>query len=72
MVVKIKCPKCKIDGSLSMVESNYQGPYRCWTCRELFIIKTEINELESCEPFSREEFDRQKEMEALKAKFKQH
>ena len=72
MMVKIKCPKCKTDGSLSMDESNYQGPYRCWKCRELFTIKMKNNELESCELLSQEELDRQKEIEALKAKFKQH
>lgn len=72
MMVKIKCPKCKTDGSLSMIESNYQGPYRCWKCRELFTIKMKNNELESCEPLSQEDFDKQQEIETLKAKFKQH
>ena len=70
MIVKIKCPKCGSEGSLSLVESNYQGPYRCWKCRENFTIKLENNELKSCEPLSQEEFDKQQEIEALKAKFK--
>jgi len=30
------------------------------------------HKLKSCEPLSQEEFDRQQEIEALKAKFKQH
>lgn len=71
MLVKIKCLKCGTEGSLSLVEVRYQGPYRCWKCRELFTIKIENNELKSCEPLSQEEFDRQQEIEALKAKFKQ-
>jgi len=71
MPVKIKCPKCGIEGSLSLVESNYQGPYRCWKCRGLFTIEVENNELKSCEPLSQAEFDKQQEIEALKAKFKQ-
>ena len=70
MLIKIKCPKCNIEGSISMVESNYEGPYKCWKCRELFSIKLENNELKSCEPLNQEEFDRQQEMEAMRAKFK--
>ncbi|MBA7491835.1 hypothetical protein ES702_02383 [subsurface metagenome] len=72
MILKLKCPKCNAESSLSLTESTYQGPYRCWKCRELFTIKTENNELKSCEPLSQEEFDRQQQIEALKAKFKQH
>ena len=70
MLVKIKCPKCKVEGSLSLVESSYQGPYRCWKCRELFTITLKNNELKSCEPLSQEEFEKQQEIEALKDKFK--
>ncbi|MFC1980058.1 hypothetical protein ACFLVS_04295 [Chloroflexota bacterium] len=70
MIVKIKCPKCNIEGSLSLVESNYQGPYRCWKCRELFTLKLENNELKSCEPLSQKEFDKLREIESMKAKFK--
>jgi len=70
MIVKIKCAKCGTEGSLSLSDPIYQGPYRCWKCRELFTIKVENNELKSCEPLSQEEFERQQEIEALKAKFK--
>ena len=72
MIIEIKCLKCNTEGSISFVESSYKGPYRCWKCRELFTIRMENNHLVSCEPFSQEEFDRQQEIEALKAKFKQH
>jgi len=54
-----------------MLESNYQGPYKCWKCRELFSIELLNNKLKSCEPLSQEEFDKQQEIEKLKAKFKQ-
>ncbi len=70
MQVKIKCPKCDTDGTLSLVESSYQGPYRCWKCRELFTITLKNNKLRSCEPLSPEEYEKQQEMEALRAKFK--
>jgi len=72
MLVKIKCPKCDTEGGLSLLESSYQSVYRCWKCRENFSIRIENNELKSCEPLSEEEFERQREIEALKAKFKQH
>ena len=72
MIVKIRCHKCSTEGSVSLAESSYQGPYRCWKCRELFTIKMENSKLKSCEPLSQEDFDRQQEVEALKAKFKQH
>ncbi len=71
MMVKIKCSKCGTEGSLSLAEPSYQGPYRCWKCRELFTIKIENNEVKSCEPLSQDEFNKQQEIEALKGKFKQ-
>ncbi len=70
MLVKIKCPECATEGTISLVESSYQGPYRCWKCRQLFAIKLENNELQGCEPMSQEEFDKLQEIEALKKKFK--
>ena len=68
MMIKIKCPKCGVEGSMSLVESSYQGPYKCWKCRELFTIILENNELKSAEPLSQEEFDRQLEIKAMRAK----
>jgi len=69
-MIKIKCPKCGTDGSLSLRDPNYDGPYRCWKCRELFSIKIEGNEVKSLEPLSQEEFERRQQIEAQKAKFK--
>ena len=70
MMMTIKCPKCGTEGNLSLVESVYEGPYRCWKCHELFSIRIEGNELKSCQPLSQEEFEKIQEIEALKAKFK--
>jgi hypothetical protein len=69
-MIIIKCPKCDAETKLSLVDSSYEGPRRCWKCHELFTIKIENNELKSCEPLSQEEFEKQQEIEALKAKFK--
>jgi len=70
MIVKIKCAKCGAEGSLSLSDPSYQGSYLCWKCRQPFTIKLENNELKSCDPLSQEEFEKQQEIEALKAKFK--
>ena len=70
MLVKITCPKCDSEGGFSLADSIYEGPYRCWKCREVFAIRMENNELKSCEPMNQEEFDRQQEAEDLKRKFR--
>ena len=70
MMVKIKCPECGVEGSISLVEADYEGPYKCWKCRALFTIKMENNELKSCDPLGEEEFKKQQEIDALRAKFK--
>lgn len=70
MLVKIGCPKCETEGSLSLIGLRYEGPYRCWKCRELYTILVEDSELKSCEPLDQAEFERQREIEALRRKFK--
>jgi hypothetical protein len=70
MLVKIKCSKCNTEGTISLLESDYRGPYRCWKCRELFAITMENNVLQSCEPLSDEEFQKMQEVEALRKKFR--
>ena len=70
MLVKIKCPACQTEGSISLVETNYEGPYKCWKCRALFTITLKSNKLMSCEPLTEEEFQKQQEIKALQDKFK--
>ena len=70
MRVKIKCPKCGAESSLSLIDESYQGPYKCWKCRGLFSIKQEANELKSCDPLGQEELDKLLAIEALKAKLR--
>ena len=71
MMIKIKCPECGIEGSMSLLESSYEGPYKCWKCRALFTIRLKNNELESCEPLSQEDFEKQQEIAAMKNRLKQ-
>ncbi len=55
MLVKIKCPSCESETGFSVYKGTYQGPFRCWKCKEIFNIKIEDNELKSCGPFSKDE-----------------
>ena len=70
MLFKIKCPACDTEGTMSLVESRYEGPYKCWKCRALFTVVLENGELKSSASLSEEEFARQQELNALKDKFK--
>ena len=70
-MIVITCPKCQAETKLSLVDADYEGPRKCWKCRELFTIKIKNNELVSCEPLSQEGFEKQQEIEALKKKMQQ-
>jgi hypothetical protein len=60
-MITIVCPKCGGVAKLSLVDTNYFGPRRCWKCHEYFTIAIENNRITSCEPLSQEEFERQQE-----------
>ena len=70
MIVKITCPACNTDGSISLADAAYEGPYRCWKCRGLFTLKMNNREVISCEPLSQEDFEKQQEADELRKKFK--
>ena len=70
MMVKIDCKSCGTEGSFSLVDPGYEGPYSCWKCRALFTIRIAGGKLESCEPLSQEEFDRQEELKSLRDRFR--
>jgi hypothetical protein len=74
MMITIKCPNCGTEGSQSLLEPDYEGPYRCWKCRELFTIRIEGNELKSWAPLTEQQLEQQQEqrrqIEELKAKFR--
>lgn len=70
MLCKIKCPKCYTDGTISLLEPTYEGPYKCWKCRDLFAIRLKNGAMQSCKPLSQEEFIKLQEIDALKKKFR--
>ena len=42
---------------LSLAETGYEGPYRCWRCKSLYMIKIENEKMEMCRPMSEEELE---------------
>ncbi|OGO19524.1 MAG: hypothetical protein A2144_07840 [Chloroflexi bacterium RBG_16_50_9] len=68
-MITINCPKCGADSRLSLIQSSYHGPHKCWKCRALYTIKIEHNQVISLEPLSQEELDKQRQIEELKSKF---
>jgi len=70
MLTKIKCPKCNVEGTMSLVDPLYDGPYKCWKCRELFRIRLENGVLKEIEPLSAEELQKFEQIQALKNKFR--
>ena len=70
MLVKIKCPACQTECTMSLIQSSYKGPYRCWKCRALFTIELKNNKLKSYKALSEEMFKKQQETKAIKDKRK--
>jgi hypothetical protein len=69
-MVKIVCPKCGAEKRLSLVETSYIGPQRCWKCHELFTITIVNNQVRSSEPLSEEDYEKQLQAKNLQDKFR--
>ena len=70
MLLTIKCPNCSTNGTMSLLNSTYQIAYRCWKCREFFNLSVEDNEVKSIIKLTPEEYQKMKEVEDLRSKFK--
>ena len=68
MLISIVCPKCGIEGKFSIIQPVYQGPYKCWKCREMYTIRLENNKLMYCNPLSPEDYAKLKQTEEQKRK----
>lgn len=60
-MITLKCPNCGAEAKLSLADTSYYGPRRCWKCHEFFTITIHNNQVTSCEPLSKEEYERQEE-----------
>lgn len=56
-MIEIQCPECESIGKMSLAQTLYEGPYRCWKCRSLFLIVLANNKLQSIKPLSEEELE---------------
>lgn len=70
MLKKIKCPACQTEGTISLIEIDYIGPYRCWKCHALFSVEIKNNELVSYKALTEEELKKQQQLKELQEKFK--
>jgi hypothetical protein len=68
MQVTIKCPSCSTDSSFFLAKTNFQGPFRCWKCSELFTMKIRNGEVQALEPLTKEDFEKQKADKAARRK----
>ena len=69
-LMKMSCPSCGVEGTVSILDEDYEGYYACWKCRELFSIVVQKGELVSWEAASREEVEKWMEAKDLKDKFR--
>ena len=56
-MIEIECPSCQSIGKMSLAQTLYEGPYRCWKCRGLYKIVLANNKLQSIESITEQELE---------------
>ena len=56
-MITIKCPKCEKEGKMSLVNPDFKGAYKCWSCRAFFTMTITGNVVESLEPLTEAEYE---------------
>ena len=64
-MIEIECPECQSIGKMSLAQTLYEGPYRCWKCRSLYKIVLANDKLQSIEPITEEELEAWQELNKL-------
>lgn len=70
MGIKIVCSKCGAEGYFSLRDPSFSGPYKCWKCKEYFTLIIQNNSVQSLQPFTPEQLQKQMEYETMKAKMR--
>ena len=70
MLTTITCPSCKTDGKLSLVDPHFDGPYKCWKCKEVFRLRMDHGTVEDLSPMTAEEQQQFEQAQALRNKFR--
>jgi len=55
---------------MSLLQSSYEMAYRCWKCKEFFTLTVEDNQVKSLVRLNPDEYQKMKEAEELRSKFK--
>lgn len=64
-MIEIKCPQCESIGKMSLAQTLYEGPYRCWKCRSSYLIVLANDKLQSIKPLSEEELEAWQELNKM-------
>ena len=56
-MIEIRCPDCESIGKMSLAQTLYEGPYRCWKCRSTYLIVLANDKLQSIKPLTEEELE---------------
>ena len=70
MLTKIVCPTCKTEGTFSISDPHFDGPYKCWKCKALLRLSMDHGVVKSVVPMAEEELKQYEEAQALKNKFR--
>jgi uncharacterized Zn finger protein len=65
-MLKIQCPSCGTDSSMSLLKSSYEMPFRCWKCHEYFTLKVEDDVVQSLTKLTADEYQKIKATEDLR------
>jgi hypothetical protein len=70
MLTKIVCPTCKTEGTFSLSDPFFDGPYKCWKCRALLRLTMDHGTVKGVIPMTEEEMKQFEEAQAVKNKFR--
>ncbi|MBI2957443.1 MAG: hypothetical protein HYY32_01245 [Chloroflexi bacterium] len=60
---RVECPNCESVGTLILVNPDYDGPYACWKCHNVYNIVIRAGQVTSAVPTTREEVDRKRTLD---------
>ena len=63
MSIEIKCHICDAENKLYLIDSSYDGLFRCWKCKQAYMIVIDNDELKYFKPLSDEKFGKQLEFD---------
>jgi len=68
MFMSIKCQSCGKETQMSLLEPNFEGPFKCWKCQGFAQIKIVNGEVAAWQTLTADEAKRVQEREATRRK----